>query len=122
MLLRRARNARPRPPGIPLTVTFNLDPCKNVGAVDGPCPAWPWWQERVEEVRRQLPALAAPRAKPTAAVPKPIAVIGPGLDRAVIRLVLTLDHRELAAMVRDTTPARPRPGNRAQTTKAGAVC
>ena len=44
-----------------LTVTFNLDPSKDVGRVDGPCPAWPWWREWLEEARRQILALARTR-------------------------------------------------------------
>ena len=46
-----------------LTVTFNLDPAKDVGRVDGPCPAWPWWRAagrfwrspRARESRQWLP-------------------------------------------------------------------
>jgi hypothetical protein len=30
-----------------LAVTFNLDPARDVGRVDGPCLAWPWWRERL---------------------------------------------------------------------------
>jgi hypothetical protein len=32
-----------------LAVTLNLDPSEDVGRIDGPCPAWPWWREWVEE-------------------------------------------------------------------------
>ena len=45
-----------------------------------------------------------------------------GLDRAAIRLVLTLDKGELAILVRDATPASPWPCSPAQTPRAGAAC
>lgn len=71
-----------------LTVTFNLDPAKDVGAVDGPCPAWPWWRERVEKARRQLLAPPSPKEEPPVAVRMPIAVIDSGLpiEEVVARL------------------------------------
>ena len=70
-----------------LTVTFNLDLAKDIGAVGGPCPAWPWWQERLEAARQQLLALASPKPKPPA-VPVPIAVIDSDLpiEEVIARL------------------------------------
>ena len=53
-----------------LTVTFNLDPSKDVGRVDGPCPAWPWWRERLEEARRQILALAFAQGRAASGCPK----------------------------------------------------
>jgi hypothetical protein len=79
-----------------LTVTFNLDPAKNVGVIDGPCPAWPWWRERLEAARQKILALASPKAKPPeAAVPMPIAVIESGLpiEEVIARLnAVQADH------------------------------
>ena len=70
MLPTCARNARPRPHGTRWTVTFNLDPSKDVGRVDGPCPAWPWWREWVEEARRQILALACAQGRAASGCPK----------------------------------------------------
>ena len=78
-----------------LTFTFDLDPSTDVGTLGGPCPAWPWWQERVEKARQRLLALASPKAKPPAAVPMPIAVIGSGLpiEEVIARLnAVQADH------------------------------
>jgi hypothetical protein len=78
-----------------LSVTFNLDPAKDVGAVDGPCPAWPWWQEQPEKVSKQLLARSSPTAEPPVAGRMPIAVIDTGLpiEEVVARLsAVQADH------------------------------
>jgi len=78
-----------------LTVTFNLDPSKDVGRVDGPCPAWPWWREWLEEACRQILALAPHRGEPPVAVRRPIAVIDSGLpiEEVIARLnAVQADH------------------------------
>jgi hypothetical protein len=78
-----------------LTVTFNLDPSEDVGRVDGPCPAWPWWREWVEEARRQILALASHKREPPVAVRMPIAVIDSGLpiEEVITRLnAVQADH------------------------------
>ena len=78
-----------------LAVTFNLDPAKDVGRVDGPCPAWPWWREWVDEARRQILALASHREEPPVAVRRPIAVIDSGLpiEEVIARLsAVQADH------------------------------
>ena len=78
-----------------LTVTFNLDPAKDVGRVDGPCPAWPWWRERLEEARRQILAIASRKGEPPVAVRGPIAVIDSGLpiEEVIARLnAVQVDH------------------------------
>ena len=78
-----------------LTVTFNLDPSKDVGRVDGPCPAWPWWREWLEEARRQILALASHKGEPPVAVRRPIAVIDSGLpiEEVIARLnAVQVDH------------------------------
>ncbi|TVY99989.1 hypothetical protein EAS64_38535 [Trebonia kvetii] len=79
-----------------LTVTFSLDPSKDVGAVGGPCSAWPWWRDRLEAARQRILARASPKAKPPeAAVPMPIAVIEPGLpiEEVIARLnAVQADH------------------------------
>ena len=58
-----------------LAATLNLDPSKDVGRVDGPCPAWPWWRQWLEEARRQILALASHKGEPPVAIRRPIAVI-----------------------------------------------
>jgi hypothetical protein len=78
-----------------LAVTFNLDPSEDVGRVDGPCPAWPWWREWVEEARRQILALASHKREPPVSVPRPIAVIDSGLpiEEVIARLnAVQVDH------------------------------
>jgi hypothetical protein len=48
-----------------LATTLNLDPSEDVGRVDGPSPAWPWWREWVvEEARPQILALAEHKGEP----------------------------------------------------------
>ena len=75
-----------------LTVTFHLDPSDDVGDVDGPCPAWPWWRERLDAARQQLLAIASrkesPKEEPPVAVRRPIAVIDSGLpiEEVIARL------------------------------------
>jgi hypothetical protein len=78
-----------------LAATLNLDPSKDVGRVDGPCPAWPWWREWVEEARRQILALAEHKGEPPVAVRVPIAVIDSGLpiEEVIARLnAVQADH------------------------------
>jgi hypothetical protein len=71
-----------------LNVTFDLDPAKDVGRVDGPCPAWPWWREWLEEARRQILAIASHKGEPPMAIQRPIAVIDSGLpiEEVIARL------------------------------------
>jgi hypothetical protein len=78
-----------------LTVTFNLDPAKDVGRVDGPCPAWPWWRERLEDAHQQLLAIASRKEEPPVAVRRPIAVVDSGLpiEEVIARLkAVQADH------------------------------
>ena len=78
-----------------LATTFNLDPSEDVGRVDGPCPAWPWWREWVEEARRQILALAEHKGEPPVVVQRPIAVIDSGLpiEEVIARLnAVQADH------------------------------
>jgi hypothetical protein len=78
-----------------LTVTFNLDPSKDVGRVDGPCPAWPWWRERLEDAHQQLLAIASRKEEPPVAVRRPIAVVDSGLpiEEVIARLkAVQADH------------------------------
>jgi hypothetical protein len=71
-----------------LSVTFSVDPAKDVGRVDGPCPAWPWWREWHEESRRQLLAIASRKGKPPVPVRLPIDVIDPDVpvEEVIARL------------------------------------
>jgi hypothetical protein len=75
-----------------LAVTFHLDPSEDVGVVDGPCRAWPWWRERLDAARQQLLAIGSrkesPKEEPPVAVRRPIAVINSGLpiEEVIARL------------------------------------
>lgn len=78
-----------------LAVTFHLDPPEDVGDVDGPCPAWPWWREWLDEARRQILALASHKGEPPVAARRPIAVIDSGLpiEEVIARLnAVQADH------------------------------
>jgi hypothetical protein len=78
-----------------LSVTFNLDPSEDVGSVDGPCPAWPWWRERQEETRQELLAITLRKGEPPVAVRMPIDVIDSDLpiEEVVVRLnAVQADH------------------------------
>jgi hypothetical protein len=78
-----------------LAVTFNLNPSENVGRVDGPCPAWPWWREWLEDAHQQLLAIASLKGKPPVAARRPIAMIDSGLpvEEVIARLsALQVDH------------------------------
>ena len=68
-----------------------------MGRVDGPCPAWPWWREWVEEARRQILALAEHKGEPPVAVRRPIAVIDSGLPIEEVIARLNASLREALA-------------------------
>jgi hypothetical protein len=84
-----------------LFVTFSVDPAEDVGRVDGPCPAWPWWREWQEESRKQLLASASRKEKPPMPVRMPIDVIDSGAPvEDVIARLNAVQARHPGAQVR----------------------